>query len=292
MMKCPNCNTELADNVTICPQCGNPLYEGRPWEKKSKAEEAEMKSAIAEAEEKRNEGKNLHEPHARVKTDVKKSGAFGNLETDKEIKNSFFRVRFKKPINTETFLKNKFVVDSALCSYTFDLDCPECMESGTMILTKDAIYFGKSEYDIGCGKYKIEIPTEIVDYFTEAKVDGKKCFMLHTVYGERFFVYVLKKKDWQKNFAYLLPYTHTEKPENHRSEMAGVFDPEDPALLKMQGIRRWVTAGGSLILATMMFAMPKLLNINSMLGNMLTFASFFFMIVSISTFGNIIRNRK
>lgn len=291
-MKCPNCNTELEENISICPQCGNPLYEGRPWEKKSKAEEAEMKSAIAEAEEKRNEGKNLNEPHTKVKTDVKKSGAFGNLETGKEIKNSFFRVRFKKPIDEETFLKDKFVVASSLCSYTFDLDYPERMESGTMVFTKDAIYFGKSEYDIGCGKYKIEIPTEIVDYYTEAKVDSKKCFMLHTVNGERFFVYVLKAKDWQKNFGFVLPYVHTENPENLRSDMAGVFDPDDPALLKMQTIRRWVTAGGSLLLATVFFALPRIFGITSILGNMLTFASFFFMIVSVSTFGNILRSRK
>lgn len=35
-MKCNSCGEELSKDIDICPKCGNPLTEGKPWDKPQK----------------------------------------------------------------------------------------------------------------------------------------------------------------------------------------------------------------------------------------------------------------
>ncbi|MGN0961972.1 MAG: hypothetical protein ACI4PP_00175, partial [Clostridia bacterium] len=173
-MKCPNCGNEWEEELEVCPQCGNPVSDERPWDKKAK------KKAGGEQE----------------KTSSEQKPAGQKTRVVKEINTPLFKAKVKQPVNDETYLDHAFVIATGLCGYSANPENHRELESGTVILTKEAVLLGKSEYDIRCGRFQIEIPVEIIDHFTEERLDGKTVFALHTVHGQVFYVYVAKRKEW------------------------------------------------------------------------------------------------
>lgn len=195
MMKCPACGIEQEDGVLRCEACGNPLAEGRPWDAKTKSQLELDAIAEEEAQKRRLENKN--------KIKVQQSM---NKELRSPVGNS--------KVTAPDHLGHEFVVGKSLCGFSEKPGDKKNMSSGTVVLTKEALIFGASEYAIERGHYRIEIPMEIVESFGESSDGKKKLIAVRTFEGEVFYLFVGKREEWMDYFRFVL------QKEDQPDEMA------------------------------------------------------------------------
>lgn len=188
-MICPNCRYECEDDVVRCPQCGNPLIEGKPWEKGSVLQEE--KPEVEDAEE-----DDFSE--VKVRYQYREGGKFA---------------RYMKTQEKEWGLQNEFVIHVGYCCYNRDPENFEDLKEGTVLLAKDSLYFGDSEHALRCGNFDVHIPVELVEYFTDIVYRGKAALMVQVKTGERFILFAMKNKEWIEKLQYVMEYRHAEHPQ-------------------------------------------------------------------------------
>jgi hypothetical protein len=189
-MICPNCKYESEEEVVRCPQCGNPLIEGKPWEKGALLRE-EKPQFDEEAED-----ESLGE--LKVRYQHRERGKFARYMATQE---------------REWSLQSEFVVHVGYCCYNRDPEDMEELKEGTALLSKTNLYFGDSEHNLRCGKFDVCIPVELVDYFTNIIYRGKTALVIHVKTGERFILFAMKNKEWIEKLGYLMEYRPTDHPE-------------------------------------------------------------------------------
>lgn len=188
-MICPNCRYECEEDVVRCPQCGNPLIEGKPWEKGAMLKEE--KPEIPEEDE----GLSC-EP--KVRYQHREGGKFARYMTTQEHEWSF---------------QNEFVIHVGYCCYTRDPGSIEELKEGTALLSKEGLYFGDSEHSLRCGRFDVEIPVELIEYFTDVIYRGKAALLVQVKTGERFILFAMKNKEWIEKLEYVIEYRHTDRPQ-------------------------------------------------------------------------------
>ena len=247
MSVCPNCGKEQAEGSLRCDNCGNPLTEGRPWDKKSK-EQIELEETIEEEAKARRANK---ENKTKVQT---------------EIRPNLSKFSFKKsPVKQETYLDHDFVIGMSLCGFGEEPGNKKNLTSGTVILTKDALLFGRSEYEIKCGYYKIEIPLEYIDSFGEAMDGNKKLIVIRTVQGESFYLFVANRNEWLDYFRFAL---HDES------------QPEDVAPEKETAAKKWLLTTVYLVVAFSCFTVAMMMQFNTPVNVLFFICGFGFLILS------------
>lgn len=189
-MICPNCRYECEEEVVRCPQCGNPLIEGKPWEK----------------------GAILQEEKPEVEGDEEED-AYGELKVRYQHRERGKFARYMATREKEWSLQNEFVVHVGYCCYNRDPEDQEELKEGTALLSKTNLYFGDSEHNLRCGKFDVCIPVELIDHFTNAVYRGKTALMIHVKTGEKFILFAMKNKEWIEKLGYLAEYRHTDHPQ-------------------------------------------------------------------------------
>ena len=247
MSVCPNCGKEPTEGSLRCEHCGNPLTEGRPWDKKSK-EQIELEEKIEEEAKARRANK---ENKTKVQT---------------EIRPNLSKFNFKKsPVKLETYLDHDFVIGMSLCGFGEEPGNKKNLTSGTVILTKDALLFGRSEYEIKCGYYKIEIPLEYIDSFGEAMDGNKKLIVIRTVQGEAFYLFVAKRSEWLDYFCFAL------HKENH---------PEDVVREKKTSVKKWLLTAGYLVIAFSCFTAAMMMQLDTSVNTLVFVCGFGFLVLA------------
>ena len=223
MLKCPNCGAELDDGADLCIRCGNPLTEGKPWEKKNQPQKKKDSAAQDETDYKRPKVKHQTRRPAR-----------GQYERGVAV------------LEEEHYLEHEFVIREGYCGYDLvsgreDLAEGEKepkLKEGTVILTKKAVLFGPSDHAIRCGKYVYEIPVQLIEYVTDTTYSNKPALLIRTEDGEEFKLFVLKRDEWIENFRYVTEY----RPAKEMQE-TGTADREDgggtDASAEEAGPSRW-----------------------------------------------------
>lgn len=191
-MICPNCKYETEEDVVRCPQCDNPLNEGKPWEKG-----AMLKEARGQAEE--NEAGGNDDP--RVRYQHREGGKFA---------------RYMKTQEKEWCFQNEATLHVGYCCYTRDPGNIDELKEGTALLSEMALYFGDSEHSLRCGRFDVAIPLELLDYATDAFYRGRKALLLQLKTGERFLLFAMKNKEWAESFGRVAEYRPADKPLRFR----------------------------------------------------------------------------
>lgn len=253
MAECPNCGNKISEGDVVCQKCGNPLADERPWEVKTKRKNP----VIQEISEKPVSGDG-----PKVQTVIR--GSLGG------------KIPRKQKINIETYLDNDFVIGTGLCGYSTKAGEYLDLISGTVIMTKRAILFGKSEYDIRCGRYSIEIPLKIVDSYWTEKGGGKKLIAFRTTYDEVYYFFVSKIDEWLQYFSFAL-----EKPAE---KDVAVIEEED-----FSPKRKWITVVVSCFLAVAFFYLGFQVDGNG-IRSLLNFAGA--MCLTLSVYSIFLRRRK
>lgn len=189
-MICPNCRYECEEEVVRCPQCGNPLIEGKPWEKGSVLLEEKPEAEEEEIDDE-----------------------FGELKVHYQFRQGGKFARYMSTREKEWSLQNEFVIHVAYCCYNIDPEDPENLKEGTVLLSKTALYFGDSEHSLRCGKFDVCIPVALVDYFTNIIYRGKAALMVQVKTGERFILFAMKNKEWIEKLGYVMEYRPTDHPQ-------------------------------------------------------------------------------
>lgn len=190
-MICPNCRYESEEDVVRCPQCGNPLVEGKPWEKGSILQEEKTIDECGEVED----------------------DDFGELKVRYQHRERGKLARYMATQEREWSLQKEFVIHVGYCCYNRDPENQEELKEGTALLSKTALYFGDSEHSLRCGKYDVCIPVELVDYFTNIIYRGKTALILHVKTGEKFVLFAMKNKEWIEKLGYVMEYRPTDHPD-------------------------------------------------------------------------------
>lgn len=191
-MICPNCKYETEEDVLRCPQCGNPLNEGKPWEKgamlkedKPRVEENEVGST----------------DDARVRYQHREGGKFA---------------RYMKTREKEWSFQNEQVLHVGYCCYTRNPAEIDELKEGTALLSERALYFGDSEHSLRCGRFDVAIPLELTDYVTDAVYRGRKALLLQLKTGEQFLLFAMKNKEWREKLGNVTEYRPAEHPRRFR----------------------------------------------------------------------------
>lgn len=190
-MICPNCRYECEEDVVRCPQCGNPLIEGKPWEKGAMLQEEKPEAETAENDDEE----------------------YGELKVRYQYREGGKFARYMKTQEKEWSLQNEFVIHMGYCCYNRDPENFEELKEGTALLSKECLYFGDSEHSLRCGNFDVCIPMELVDYFTDIIYRGKAALMVHVKTGERFVLFVMKNKEWIEKLQYVMEYRHADHPQ-------------------------------------------------------------------------------
>ncbi len=203
MKKCPSCGAELDESADICITCGNPLEEGKPWDKKEKGKKTSSSYEV---------------DHDAVKVKhQKRRPASGQYE------------RAVAAMQKEYYLDNEFVIREGYCGYRLLTDQPEDegenrkekLQEGTVILTKRVILFGPSDHAIRCGKFVYEIPVEVVEYVTDTTYLNKPALLIHTKDGEDFKMFVTKRDQWIHDLRYVVTYQSADNIEKNNETESG-----------------------------------------------------------------------
>lgn len=182
MRKCPNCGTQMEDDIVRCPGCGNPMTEGRPWDKNRTDPNDGWEPPKVKRED---DGI----PHIRLQA----------REKNKDN-------RYISTQEREWYLNDDFVVKTGYCVYSRTPDNMEKTEEGTAVLTKRALLFGASEHAVRCAQYTVEIPVELISYVTDGEFRGHAAFVICCSGGERFIMYTGKKREWIEYFESVTEY--------------------------------------------------------------------------------------
>lgn len=250
MSICPSCGKEVKEGALRCGQCGNPLTEGRPWDKKTK-EQLEQEAA-AEEEAK-----------------VRRADKEGQIKVQTVIRSNLPRRSMKKrPVDPETYLNHDFVVGMSLCGFSETPGDKKSLTSGTVILTKEALLFGRSEYDIKCGHYKVEIPLDFIASFGEAMDGSKKLIAVRTIHGEIFYLFVAKRGEWLDFFRFAMGQEN--QPE--------VATPE-----KEKVVRKWSLVASYIVIAFSAFVMTAVTDLSPLINTLFYMIGVVFLLLSAFT---------
>lgn len=247
-MICPNCKYEAEEDVVRCPQCGNPLNEGKPWEKGVMLKEDKPSSEEEESDN-----------GARVRYQHREGGKFARYMNTQEKEWSF---------------QSEEVVHVGYCCYTRNPEEVDELKEGTALLSEKALYFGDSEHSLRCGHFDVAIPLELLEYATDVFYRGRKALLLQLKTGERFILFAMKNKEWVEKISAVAEYRLADRPMRFRESEKSASNSSKGKILF------------HLLAALVMFAVAGLLREDTfMMVLFIVFGAAFLLLVALGVFG-------